>query len=109
MSAVMPRSGGRYGCTSRRSTITSSSSQGRAGGFTVEDAVQHYSFQVTRSHSSQTGRPQAAEPLQVPQPTGRYDVGTRLIALTDRARSDPFAAHREHRRVLIQIYYPAAT
>jgi predicted dienelactone hydrolase len=45
--------------------------------------------------------------LDVPAPTGAFHVGTRSIALTDRARREPEAPTRP-RSLVIQLWYPAA-
>ena len=44
--------------------------------------------------------------LDVPAPTGAFDVGTRSIALTDRARREPEAPGKP-RSLVIQLWYPA--
>jgi predicted dienelactone hydrolase len=46
--------------------------------------------------------------LDVPAPTGPFDVGTRSIALTDRARREPEAPGKP-RSLVIQLWYPAKT
>jgi predicted dienelactone hydrolase len=45
--------------------------------------------------------------LEVPAPTGAFHVGTRSIALTDRARREP-EARKQPRSLVIQLWYPAA-
>ena len=45
--------------------------------------------------------------LEVPAPTGAFHVGTRSIALTDRARREP-QVPTQPRSLVIQIWYPAA-
>ena len=45
--------------------------------------------------------------LEVPAPTGRFHVGTRSIALIDRARREP-EAPKQPRSLVIQLWYPAA-
>ena len=45
--------------------------------------------------------------LRVPTPTGAFHVGTRTIALTDRARREPQAPGKP-RSLVIQLWYPAA-
>jgi predicted dienelactone hydrolase len=49
----------------------------------------------------------AATSPRVPAPTGPFQVGTRSIALTDRARREP-QAPKQPRSLVIQIWYPAA-
>jgi predicted dienelactone hydrolase len=50
----------------------------------------------------------AATSLRVPAPTGRFQVGTRSISLTDRARREPQAA-KQARSLVIQMWYPAVS
>jgi dienelactone hydrolase len=45
--------------------------------------------------------------LEVPAPTGAFHVGTRSIALIDRARREP-EAPTQPRSLVIQMWYPAA-
>jgi predicted dienelactone hydrolase len=45
--------------------------------------------------------------LKVPAPTGAFHVGTRSIALIDRARREPEAPNQP-RSLVIQMWYPAA-
>jgi predicted dienelactone hydrolase len=45
--------------------------------------------------------------LEVPAPTGAFHVGTRSIALIDRARREP-GDSRQPRSLVIQMWYPAA-
>jgi dienelactone hydrolase len=45
--------------------------------------------------------------VAVPRPTGPLPFGTETLTLVDRSRRDPFAAEREPRRILAQVYYPA--
>ena len=45
--------------------------------------------------------------VHVPSPTGRFHVGTRSMALTDRARREPEQA-KQPRSLVIQLWYPAA-
>jgi dienelactone hydrolase len=45
--------------------------------------------------------------LKVPAPTGAFHVGTRSIALTDRARREPQVPNKP-RSLVIQMWYPAA-
>src|SRR5207344_1490649 len=43
----------------------------------------------------------------VPAPTGRFHVGTRAMALTDRARREP-QQPKQPRSLVIQLWYPTA-
>jgi pimeloyl-ACP methyl ester carboxylesterase len=45
--------------------------------------------------------------LRLPPPTGPASVGTRSLMLVDRSRVDPFDPRRRHRRLLVQLWYPA--
>ena len=45
--------------------------------------------------------------LNVPTPTGAFHVGTRSLALTDRARREPQVANSA-RSLVIQVWYPAS-
>ena len=44
-----------------------------------------------------------------PKPSGQYQVGTTLLELVDTARLEPYTHNpADHRRLLVQIYYPAS-
>lgn len=49
-----------------------------------------------------------ASAILVPTKSGPYDVGTKILALTDTSRMDPYApaSQPQHRRVLITFYLP---
>jgi dienelactone hydrolase len=90
---------------------------GGAGSITLESVAEYHSFKATRTPPGAPRRTQSARrattarsnlTARVPAPTGPFPVGTRTLILTDRARADPFPAGRQPRRVLIQVYYPAA-
>lgn len=51
----------------------------------------------------------APGPLRLPAPTGSDPVGTRVLMLVDNARVDPFDPRHGHRRLMIQMWYPAAS
>jgi dienelactone hydrolase len=51
----------------------------------------------------------AVGPLRLPAPTGSIPVGTRVLMLVDNARVDPFDPRHRHRRLMIQVWYPAAS
>ena len=59
---------------------------------------------VARKTTAPRSSPTAA--LEVPAPTGAFHVGTRSIALTDRARREP-EAPKQPRSLVIQLWYPA--
>jgi predicted dienelactone hydrolase len=46
--------------------------------------------------------------LRLPPPTGTRAIGTATFYLVDRARRDPFAPTRTPRRLVVQLWYPAA-
>lgn len=50
---------------------------------------------------------QPPPPLSLPTPTGAHAVGTVALWWVDPARLDPFAAWRERRQLMVQIWYPA--
>jgi dienelactone hydrolase len=56
-----------------------------------------------------TSTPPAVPRLSLPEPTGRYPVGTLALHLVDRARNDPFAPTPRHRELMVRLWYPAAT
>lgn len=43
-----------------------------------------------------------------PSPGGRYDVGLKIIELEDKSRQDPFADVTMSRRLVVDVWYPAA-
>jgi dienelactone hydrolase len=45
--------------------------------------------------------------LRLPVPTGPASVGTRSLMLVDHSRVDPFDPRHRHRRLMIQVWYPA--
>jgi len=47
--------------------------------------------------------------LSLPEPTGRYAVGTRTLHLVDRSRIDPLAPTRRNRELMVRLWYPAPT
>ncbi len=51
-----------------------------------------------------------ARPLvSVPRPRGRSPVGTRVLALVDSKREDPYLRTGARRELLVRFWYPAAT
>ena len=42
-----------------------------------------------------------------PSPTGPYSVGTRVLALTDSMRNDPYLANGIKRELAVRLWYPA--
>ncbi|MEU5715353.1 alpha/beta hydrolase [Streptomyces sp. NPDC020403] len=48
-----------------------------------------------------------APTLELPRPTGPYAVGTDVLHLTDRARTDPWVPDAGHREVMVSVHYPA--
>jgi dienelactone hydrolase len=56
-----------------------------------------------------TATPPAVPRLSLPEPTGRYPVGTRALHLVDRSRTDPLAPDTRHRELMVRLWYPAAT
>jgi pimeloyl-ACP methyl ester carboxylesterase len=52
--------------------------------------------------------PSAAVSPTLPSPSGSYSIGRHGYALTDRSRTDPFAAGKsEARKLMVYIWYPA--
>ena len=43
----------------------------------------------------------------IPPPGGRYDVGTRIIELSDDSRLELYSGREEARRFMIQVWYPS--
>src|SRR5581483_10288920 len=65
---------------------------------------------LAASHNANMTTALGASPtttLKVPATTGAFHVGTRSMALTDRARSEP-EAPKQPRSLVIQLWYPAA-
>ena len=46
--------------------------------------------------------------LWLPEPTGRYPVGTTSLWLTDASRPDPWAFGVDARELMVSVWYPAA-
>jgi predicted dienelactone hydrolase len=55
-----------------------------------------------------TATPPGVPRLSLPEPTGRYPVGTRALHLVDRSRTDPLAPDTRHRELMVRLWYPAA-
>jgi predicted dienelactone hydrolase len=51
----------------------------------------------------------AKSQLRLPPPTGTRPIGTTTLYLTDNSRRDPLARERTQRRLVVQLWYPAAT
>ena len=45
--------------------------------------------------------------LRLPAPTGPASVGNRSLMLVDHSRVDPFDPRHRHRRLMVQVWYPA--
>ncbi|WP_433795954.1 alpha/beta hydrolase family protein [Actinoplanes sp. CA-252034] len=52
---------------------------------------------------------QAAEPLQLSAPTGRYAVGATELYLRDTARPDPWVPEQTARELMVTLWYPTST
>lgn len=59
---------------------------------------------IASAHSAMTGTTVTA----APSPTGAYSVGTRVLALTDSMRNDPYLANGTKREVAVRLWYPAS-
>lgn len=58
--------------------------------------------------ASSVGLAAAFPVFTLPQPTGRYAVGTTYLHLVDERRAEPFlAGSKQRREVMVKIYYPA--
>lgn len=44
---------------------------------------------------------------ELPRPTGRYAVGTEVLHLTDRSRTDPWVPEAGPRELMVTMYHPA--
>lgn len=62
-----------------------------------------------RSSPAVVGARAAAGSLRLPAPTGSAPIGTRVLMLVDTSRIDPFDPRHRHRRLMIQVWYPAAS
>ncbi|MFF4179072.1 alpha/beta hydrolase family protein [Streptomyces sp. NPDC001750] len=49
----------------------------------------------------------AARAPQLPRPTGPYAVGTEVLHLTDRSRTDPWVPEAGPRELMVTMYHPA--
>ncbi|MFF7969816.1 alpha/beta hydrolase family protein [Streptomyces sp. NPDC007905] len=56
-----------------------------------------------------TPRASAAHPtrMRLPVPTGRFQVGAVALHLADTSRRDPWQAGKDHRELMVGVYYPA--
>ncbi|MFJ7070263.1 alpha/beta hydrolase family protein [Streptomyces sp. NPDC101115] len=50
----------------------------------------------------------AAAALELPAPTGRSGVGTSVLHLVDRSRTDPWVPEADGRELMVTLHYPAA-
>ncbi|MET8973290.1 alpha/beta hydrolase family protein [Streptomyces hydrogenans] len=48
------------------------------------------------------------EPLRLPAPTGPYGVGSSVLHLVDRSRTDPWVPEADGRQLMVTLHYPAA-
>jgi predicted dienelactone hydrolase len=51
----------------------------------------------------------AKSQLRLPSPTGTRPIGTTTLYLVESSRRDPLARERTQRRLVVQLWYPAAT
>ncbi len=58
-------------------------------------------------HPAAAAGDRAGARLTLPAPTGRYQVGTVSLHLTDRGRRDPWVAGQAHRELMVSVRYPA--
>ncbi|MGW6536304.1 alpha/beta hydrolase family protein [Streptomyces sp. NPDC055051] len=49
-----------------------------------------------------------AKPFKLPAPTGRHPVGSTVLPLVDRSRTDPWVPTADGRRLMVTLHYPAA-
>ena len=59
---------------------------------------------IASAHSAMTGTTVTA----APSPTGPYSVGTRVLALTDSMRNDPYLTNGTKRELAVRLWYPAS-
>ncbi|WP_337777002.1 alpha/beta hydrolase [Streptomyces filamentosus] len=50
----------------------------------------------------------AVAPLALPVPTGPHPVGSTVLPLVDRSRTDPWVPTADGRRLMVTLHYPAA-
>ncbi|MEU2658844.1 alpha/beta hydrolase [Streptomyces sp. NPDC007325] len=48
------------------------------------------------------------KPFVLPAPTGRHPVGSTVLPLVDRSRTDPWVPTADGRRLMVTLHYPAA-
>ncbi|MGX2996948.1 alpha/beta hydrolase family protein [Streptomyces sp. JNUCC 64] len=64
--------------------------------------------------AQESSKPRAAAPaapasaLQLPKPTGKYGVGSTVLHLVDRARTDPWVPTADGRELMVTMHYPAS-
>ncbi|MGW5777806.1 alpha/beta hydrolase [Streptomyces sp. NPDC003863] len=55
-----------------------------------------------------SGTPQVTRPATLPAPTGPYAVGSTVLPLVDRSRTDPWVPTADGRALMVTLHYPAA-
>ncbi|MGW3514189.1 alpha/beta hydrolase family protein [Streptomyces hydrogenans] len=78
---------------------------------TATAATNSTTFATTLPAASGTpaaDRPADREPLRLPAPTGPYGVGSSVLHLVDRSRTDPWVPEADGRQLMVTLHYPAA-
>ncbi|MFF9499796.1 alpha/beta hydrolase family protein [Streptomyces sp. NPDC014656] len=63
---------------------------------------------TTPTAASVPDRPADRLALRLPAPTGPYGVGSSVLHLVDRSRTDPWVPEADGREVMVTLHYPAA-
>jgi predicted dienelactone hydrolase len=58
--------------------------------------------------ASATTPDRPAERMRLPAPTGPYEVGSSILHLVDRSRTDPWVPEADGRELMVTLHYPAA-
>ncbi|MFF0447370.1 alpha/beta hydrolase family protein [Streptomyces sp. NPDC004609] len=62
----------------------------------------------TPQRSASAPAPSPSQPLRLPRPTGKYAVGSTVLPLADRSRTDPWVPAAGARELMVTVHYPAA-
>lgn len=98
-------------------TFEPSARLGRTANVSVTDASTDSPQQVTLTGTGFTNNKGVASVrsaltgatvIAAPSPTGPYSVGTRVLALTDSMRNDPYLANGTKRELAVRLWYPAS-
>ncbi|MFE9044961.1 alpha/beta hydrolase family protein [Streptomyces sp. NPDC007818] len=78
-----------------------------AGALSV-DALSGNDFPRRVAPAGVAGAAVPTKPFTLPAPTGRHPVGSTVLPLVDRSRTDPWVPTADGRRLMVTLHYPAA-